>query len=51
MRLGHAAETFLQILDKQGLLKGTKTYKLEICGHCVLEKQRRVKFGTTIRNT
>jgi len=32
-------------------LKGTKACKLEFCEHCVLGKQRRVKFGTTIHNT
>ena len=51
MRLGHAGEKYLQILTKQGLLKGTKAYKLELCEHCVLGKQRSVKFGTAIHNT
>nr|CDN96898.1 putative Ty-1 copia retrotransposon [Phaseolus vulgaris] len=51
MRLGHAGEKSLQILTKQGLLKGTKACKLEFCEHCVLGKQRRVKFGTAIHNT
>jgi len=51
MRLGHAGEKSLQILAKQGLLKGTKACKLEFCEHCVLGKQRRVKFGTAIHNT
>ena len=50
MRLGHAGEKSLQILTKQGLLKGTKASKLEFCEHCVLGKQRRVKFGTAIHN-
>ena len=30
MRLGHSGEKFMQDLAKQGLLKGAKTYKLEI---------------------
>ena len=51
MRLGHVGEKSLQILTKQGLLKGTKACKLEFCEHCVLGKQRRVKFGTAIHNT
>ena len=51
MRLGHAGEKSLQILTKQGLLKGTKVCKLEFCEHCVLGKQGRVKFGTAIHNT
>ena len=49
-RLGHEGEITLLILVKQGLLKGENTYKLEFCEHCVLGKQRRVKFGTTIHN-
>ena len=32
-------------------MKGTKACKLEFCEHCVLGKQRRVKFGTAIHNT
>ncbi|CDP17738.1 unnamed protein product [Coffea canephora] len=51
MRLGDAGEKSLQNLAKQGLLKGTKVCKLEFCEHCVLEKQRKVKFGTGIHNT
>ncbi|KAG6427202.1 hypothetical protein SASPL_111443 [Salvia splendens] len=34
LRLGHAGERSLQILAKQGLLKGTKSCKLEFCEHC-----------------
>ena len=49
--LGHVGEKGLLILVKRGLLKGIKTCKLEFCEHCVLGKQRRVKFGTFIRNT
>lgn len=48
MQLGHAGEKFLQILAKQKLLKNVKTYKLNFCKHCVMGKQKRVKFGTTI---
>ncbi|KAE8725113.1 hypothetical protein F3Y22_tig00009009pilonHSYRG00067 [Hibiscus syriacus] len=51
MRLGHAGEKSLQILAKKGLLKGAKACKLNFCEHCVLGKQKRVKFGTTIHNT
>ena len=47
MHLRHAGEKSLQTLAKQGLLKGTKMGKLE---HCVLGKQRRVKFDTVIHN-
>ncbi|KAG8480135.1 hypothetical protein CXB51_024911 [Gossypium anomalum] len=51
MRLGHAGEKALQTLAKQGLLKGVNSCKLEFCEHCVLGKQTRVKFGSTIHNT
>ena len=49
--LGHASERALLILVKRGLLKGAKTCKLEFCEHCVIGKQRRVKFGTAIHST
>ena len=51
MRLGHASKKALQGLLKQGLLKGTRTCKIDFCEHCVFEKQTRVKFGTTIHQT
>ena len=51
MRLGHAGEKALQILVKQGLLKGVRTGKLDFCEHCVLGKQKRVSFGTALHNT
>ncbi|KAE8693200.1 Cellulose synthase-like protein D2 [Hibiscus syriacus] len=51
MRLGHAGEKSLQILAKKGLLKGAKACKLNFYEHCVLGKQKRVKFGTTVHNT
>ena len=35
----------------QGLLKGAKTCKLDFCEQCVIGKQTRVKFGTSIHNT
>ncbi|KAI3472951.1 hypothetical protein Pfo_029197 [Paulownia fortunei] len=50
MRLGHADEKSLQTLAKQGLLKCAKVCKLDFCEHCVLGKQKRVKFGTAIHN-
>ncbi|KAK5787254.1 hypothetical protein PVK06_041907 [Gossypium arboreum] len=51
MKLGQASGKSLQILAKQGLLKGAKACKLKFCKHCVLGKQKRVKFGTAIHNT
>ena len=49
--MGHAGERALLILVKWGLLQGAKTHKLEFCEHCVMGKQRRVKFGIGIHNT
>ncbi|KAI3461497.1 hypothetical protein Pfo_018160 [Paulownia fortunei] len=49
--MGHAGEKSLQTPSKQGLLKGAKVCKLDFCEHCVLGKQKRVKFGTAIHNT
>ncbi|KAG8480295.1 hypothetical protein CXB51_024758 [Gossypium anomalum] len=51
MKLGHASEKSLKILAKQGLLKGAKACILKFYEHCVLGKQKRVKFGTAIHNT
>ncbi|KAH9753489.1 Integrase catalytic domain-containing protein [Citrus sinensis] len=51
VRLGHAGEKSLQTLMRHGLLKGTKTCKLNFCEHCVVGKKTRVKFGTTNHNT
>ena len=50
-RLGHVGERALLILVKRGLLEVPKTYKLEFCEHCVMGKQRKVKFGTSIHHT
>ena len=50
-RLGHAGEKSLNILVKQGLLKGVRACKLDFCEHCVKGKQTRVKFGTAIHDT
>ena len=33
------------------LLKGTKTYKLKFCKHCVVGKKTRVKFGMANHDT
>ena len=38
IRLGYAGEGALQNLIKQGLLKGSKTCKLNFCEHCVIRK-------------
>ena len=51
MPLGHAGEKALQTLVKQGLLKGVNSCKLKFYEHCVLGKQKRVKFGSSIHNT
>jgi len=51
MRLGHTGEKSMQVLAKQGLLKGAKTCKLKFCQHCVLGKKTKLKFGTAIHRT
>jgi len=51
MRLGHTGEKSLQALAKKGLLKGTRTCKLEFCEHCVIGKKTKVKFDTTTHCT
>ena len=48
MRMGHTREKYLQVLAKQKLLKGVKTYKLEFYEHCVIDKKTNVKFNTEI---
>ncbi|GJT62118.1 retrovirus-related pol polyprotein from transposon TNT 1-94 [Tanacetum coccineum] len=51
MRLRHAKEKSLNLLIKQGLLKGLSSYKLDLYEHCINEKTTRVKFGITIHKT
>ncbi|KAH9660217.1 hypothetical protein KPL70_024138 [Citrus sinensis] len=51
VRLGHAGEKSLQTLMRHGLLKGTKTCKLNFCEHCVVGKKTRVKFSTANHDT
>jgi len=51
LRLRHTGEKSLQTLTKQGLLKSNKTYKLELCEHCVICKKTKVKFSTAIYYT
>ncbi|GJS48326.1 retrovirus-related pol polyprotein from transposon TNT 1-94 [Tanacetum coccineum] len=51
MRLGHAGEKSLNLLIKQGLLKGLSSCKLDLCEHCINGKTTRVKFGTAIHKT
>ena len=38
MQLEHGGEKALQTLIKQGVLKGTKTGKIDFSEHCVLRK-------------
>ncbi|KAH9679290.1 retrovirus-related pol polyprotein from transposon TNT 1-94-like protein [Citrus sinensis] len=51
VRLGHAGEKSLQTLMRHGLLKGTKTCKLNFREHCVVGKKTRVKFSTANHDT
>jgi len=41
-RLGHISERGMEELHKLKLLKGLKSYKLDFCKYCVLEKQSKV---------
>ena len=41
----------MQDVVEQGLLKGAKTCKPNFNEHCVLRKQTRVKFGTTVHQS
>nr|GFA80675.1 retrovirus-related Pol polyprotein from transposon TNT 1-94 [Tanacetum cinerariifolium]GFA80716.1 retrovirus-related Pol polyprotein from transposon TNT 1-94 [Tanacetum cinerariifolium] len=51
MRLGHAGEKSINLLIKQGLLKGLSSCKLDLCEHCINGKTTRVKFRTVIHKT
>jgi hypothetical protein len=51
MRLGHMSERGMLELHKRNLLKGVKTCKLDLCKFCILGKQNRVQFKTTIHKT
>ena len=49
--LGLPIEEAFQGLVSQGLLKGSKSFKLDSCEHCKLGKQTRVKFASEVRIT
>nr|GFB38972.1 Gag_pre-integrs domain-containing protein [Tanacetum cinerariifolium] len=51
MRLGHAGEKSINLLIKQGLLKGLSSCKLDLCEHCINGKTTMVKFRTVIHKT
>ncbi|KAH9779930.1 Integrase catalytic domain-containing protein [Citrus sinensis] len=51
VRLRHAREKSLQTLMRHGLLKSTKTCKLNLCEYCIVGKKTRVRFGTTNHDT
>ena len=51
MRLGHMSENRMAELSKRGLLNGQSICKLKFYEHCVLGKQKRVKFTKAIHNT
>jgi len=48
MHLGHMSGKGMAILSKRVLLCGQGTDKMEFCEHCVLDKQKWVRFGTCI---
>ena len=43
-RLGHMGEKGLKILVGKNLLASLKSYKLDLCEHCIYGRQRRVSF-------
>lgn len=51
MQFGHAGEKTLRFSVKQDILKGAKSENLDFCEHCMLGRQKRVSFGTTIHKT
>ena len=55
MALAYEAGTFigeaLQGLVNQGLLKRSKSFKLDSCEHCEMGKQIGVKFASEVRTT
>ncbi|GKC21018.1 retrovirus-related pol polyprotein from transposon TNT 1-94 [Tanacetum coccineum] len=51
MRLGHAGEKSLNLLIKQGLIKGLSSCKLDLCENCINGKTTRVKFRIDIHKT
>ncbi|KAH9762567.1 hypothetical protein KPL70_000851 [Citrus sinensis] len=51
VRLEHAGEKSLQTLMRHGLLKRTKTCKLNFCKHYVVGEKTRVKFGMANHDT
>ncbi|TXG70421.1 hypothetical protein EZV62_005356 [Acer yangbiense] len=51
MRLGHVSERGLKELDSQGLLCGDQIGKLDLCEHCIIGKQTRLKFSTGVHTS
>ena len=51
MRLVHVGIDSLQALAKLGLLKGATTRNLKFGERCILDKETKVKFDTTIHYT
>nr|GEY57700.1 retrovirus-related Pol polyprotein from transposon TNT 1-94 [Tanacetum cinerariifolium] len=47
----YAGEKSLNLLIKQGLLKGLSSCKLDLCEHCINGNMTRVKFRTAIHKT
>lgn len=51
VRLRHLGECVLQSLVKQGLLKGAKIGKVELCEYWIVGKQTKVKFDSFVDQT
>ena len=47
-KLGHISEKGLKILSDRKLLHRLTNVTLPFCEHCVISKQHRLKFGTSI---
>ena len=51
MRLEHIGIDSLQDLAKHEILKGVATCNLKFGEHCILDKETKLKLGTTIHHT
>jgi len=51
MRLGHMSEQGLRDLHNKGVLPGIRHYKLNLCKFCIIGRQSRVAFTTSVHKT
>uniref|UniRef100_A0A803QEH7 Polyprotein n=1 Tax=Cannabis sativa TaxID=3483 RepID=A0A803QEH7_CANSA len=50
-RFGHVSERGLTKLERQGILKGKLSRKLDFCEECAIEKSCRVKFPSSVHTS